>query len=170
MIDFTNSQNDNFDFAMFGIPKNVVEEMNLDYMLKDGLDKLVESQEMIKKCKNKVMILFDGYNEDRREIYEIFEVRDYIQALTLDFPYWFYFCSTDPKDGTLRVIHLAHCRFKNFGPGGAKVNVEDANKNYDFLLQHLIDFYSKYNLDKADLKIRITEVADYFRNSKVIPL
>ena len=59
------------------------------------LNKLMESPEMAKSYREKVHILFDGYNETSREVSEISEVRNYVDKLDKKFPFWLYFLSKE---------------------------------------------------------------------------
>ncbi len=153
-----------FDCIVILIPKSVVEQQDLDFTL-SGLDKLLVDEETIRKSKNKLTVGFDGYDDDPRELYEIDEVKDYIRAITVKFPYWFYFFST--KDHSLWVILLAHCRFRKFGPGGAKIENEDARKIMGYLFSKLNDFYRKHNLDESELALISRGVGEYFASHKI---
>lgn len=153
-----------FDCIVILIPRSVVEQQDLDFTL-SGLDKLLVDEETIRKSKNKLTLGIDGYDDDPREVYEIQEIRDYIQAITVKFPYWFYFCST--KDHSLWIILLAHCRFRKFGPGAAKIETGDAGKIMASLFRNLNDFYRKYNLDESELALISREVGEYFASHKI---
>lgn len=153
-----------FDCIVFLIPKSVVEEQDLDFML-SGLQKLIKNEETIRKSKNKVTIGFDGYDDDPREVYDIDEIRSYIQDVSLKFPYWFYFCNT--KDHSLWIILLAHCRFRKFGPGVAKVLNEDAKKTYNVFLANLINFYEEHNLCQTDFVLLSKDVCNYFESRQI---
>lgn len=47
-----------------------------------------------------------GYDTHPEELFEILEVRTYIQQLSREFPYWLYFAST--KSSSLQMIALCH--------------------------------------------------------------
>jgi hypothetical protein len=163
MIISTNPKD--FDCIVLLIPKSVVEQQDLDFTL-SGLEKLLVNEETIQKSKNKLTVGFDGYDDDPRELYEIDEVRDYIQAITEKFPYWFYFCST--KDHSLWIILMAHCKFRKFGPGAAKVETKDARKIMAYLFSNLNEFLEKHNLGQSELKSLTKEIREYF-SSHIIP-
>jgi hypothetical protein len=57
------------------------------------LKHLLSSRELVRDFRTRVDITFDGYNETSEELFEIPRVRDYVQALDEEFPYWLYFLS-----------------------------------------------------------------------------
>jgi len=57
------------------------------------LKHLISSRENIRANMLNVDISFDGYENTREELFEIPEVRRYVHALDVDFPYWLYFLS-----------------------------------------------------------------------------
>ncbi len=162
MIISTNPKD--FDCIVILIPKSVVEQQDLEFTM-SGLDKLLVDEETIRKSKNKLTVGFDGYDDDPREIFEIDEIRDYLQAVTKKFPYWFYFCSK--SEHTLWAILTAHCRFRKFGPGGAKVDIEDFKQIMSFLFIKLNEFYREHNLDENDLVSLSKEIEEYFSTQQM---
>lgn len=57
------------------------------------LKTLLRSPETARAYKERVDIAFDGYNDDHRELDEIEEVRNYVQKLDAEFPFWLFFLS-----------------------------------------------------------------------------
>ncbi len=153
-----------FDCIVILIPKSVIEQQDLDFTL-SGLNKLLIDRETIRKSRGKLIVGIDGYDDDSREVYEILEVREYIQSVTFKFPYWFHFCST--KDHCLWIIFLSHCRFRKFGPGAAKIESEDVVKLMEYLFSHLNGFYRKHNLDESELISISRDVGEYFANPEM---
>ena len=170
MSPITKDHREDFDLGVFMVPKAVVERMDVDFTYNDGLDHLLESPEMIQKGRNKIIIGFDGYDDDPREVFDIFEIKDYIQSLTLKFPYWLYFCGKDEKDDTLRMIVLAHCNNnRNFGPGTVRINAAEFYGVCNMLAKHLAGFCIKYNLPKSEYQDQIKAVDDYFKKKTSLP-
>ena len=158
------SNPNNFDHVVFLIPRDVVEQQDLDFML-SGLGKLLADEKTIRLSKDKVTIGFDGYDDDAREVYEVQEIREYIKAVTLRFPHWFYFCSK--QDHTLWILLMAQCRFRKFGPGVAKVLTEDAEEIYSFLLTDLLEFCKKNNLSEKEFASTSLEISKYFETQRI---
>lgn len=57
------------------------------------LKSLLRSPEVTRFYRERVDIAFDGYNDDPRELDEIEEVREYVQTLDQQFPFWLFFLS-----------------------------------------------------------------------------
>lgn len=57
------------------------------------LRQLVASPDVARSYQEKVDITFHGYDNDRRELYEIPEVRSYVHKLDKEFPFWLFFLS-----------------------------------------------------------------------------
>ena len=53
--------------------------------------RLLESVETARLLRERVDISFHGYDADRRELFEIPEVRQFVASLDRSFPYWLYF-------------------------------------------------------------------------------
>jgi hypothetical protein len=52
------------------------------------LDTLLANRERVLGHVGGVSLVFDGYDEDQRELYEIAQVRDYARSLARRWPYW----------------------------------------------------------------------------------
>jgi hypothetical protein len=57
------------------------------------LQHLLRTPEIARAYKERVDIAFDGYNDDPRELHEIEEVRNFVQKLDEEFPFWLFFLS-----------------------------------------------------------------------------
>ena len=68
------------------------EVTNKDYKrIINSLDILKEAG---KEAKSKLFLVFDGYENDKREIYEIPEIRDFVKYIYDKYKYLFYFLTT----------------------------------------------------------------------------
>jgi hypothetical protein len=74
------------------VSREEVEMVNLNPAL-GILRSCVNSQEAARYFKENVEITFHGYDSGPRELFEIVEVRNYVQNLDDKFPYWLYFMS-----------------------------------------------------------------------------
>lgn len=59
----------------------------------DVLKSLIRSPAHARQWRERVDIMFDGYNETREELFEIVEVRNFVYQLDEQFPFWFFFLS-----------------------------------------------------------------------------
>ena len=78
------------DHVSIAVPREEVEAGDLSTTL-SMLAPLVHSRSTAQNFRERVAIYFDGYNETRDELFEIVEVRNFVQALDARFPYWLYF-------------------------------------------------------------------------------
>jgi hypothetical protein len=60
-----------------------------------SLGKCVETAQRIFEMRETVELTFDGYSDDHRALYEILEVRHFVQKLDIQFPYWLYFLTKE---------------------------------------------------------------------------
>ncbi len=103
-------------------------------------DRLRATKELAYQCQGKVEISFHGYDADPRELFEIEEVRRYIQLLDPVLPELFYFTRTDMPTDTLRTF--AFCQTKIELPDGRSTRfitrqlVYDTDKVGLFLERH----------------------------------
>ena len=89
-----------FDFIIHSVTKKEVLKKDifaLNRILKSLRDDLTKSY-------GKTMIIFDGYDNDQREIYEIQEIREYVKKLFDENNDLFYFIT---KIGSLNKVILA---------------------------------------------------------------
>ena len=89
-----------FDFIIHSVTKKEVLKKDifaLNQILKSLRKDLIKSY-------GKAMIIFDGYDNDQREIYEIQEIREYVKKLFNENNDLFYFIT---KIGSLNKVILA---------------------------------------------------------------
>ena len=70
-------------------------------------DNLRATKELAYGCQGKIEILFWGYEDDPRELFEIDEVRQYVGRLDAVLPELFFFARADDDAVTLRLF--MHC-------------------------------------------------------------
>lgn len=80
----------NYDQIILFFDRPMIESGNVDKVV-GGLNVLIENKESIEKYAGKVTFTFDGWNEDKRELYEISVVKNWLRKLTDRFPYWLVF-------------------------------------------------------------------------------
>jgi hypothetical protein len=114
----------------------------------------LESRNTVVGGKRRVTVLFEGYDDDPRDVYDIPEIRRYAKALDDAFPYWFYFASL--HDGsTLQVFALCLCRVIKAG-GGSKPHTDDY-KTFLFLhIAALNELCERFKLGDT-VKLQVTD-------------
>jgi hypothetical protein len=80
------------DFIFVVVSRKEVYVEGVDEVL-GVLHYLATSPEALTTHRERVDIRFDGFNDDPRELWEIPEVRSFVERLDQQFPYWLYFLS-----------------------------------------------------------------------------
>ena len=89
-----------FDFIVHPVTKKEVLKKDIF-----ALNQILQSlRDDLTKSYGKTMIIFDGYDNDQREIYEIQEIREYVKKLFDENNDLFYFIT---KIGSLNKVILA---------------------------------------------------------------
>jgi hypothetical protein len=78
------------DYLMLVIPHREVEAGDVGPTL-SVLTELVRSRRTARAFMERVALAFDGYNDTTQELFEIPQVREFVQSLDGRFPYWLYF-------------------------------------------------------------------------------
>lgn len=85
-----NNQPDPTDFLSILVSRQEIELQEFDKILA-VLNGLIKDNEIIKKFYDRVDIGVDWYNDDKRELWEIPEVKQFFRILDNQWPYWFFF-------------------------------------------------------------------------------
>ena len=72
----------------------------------DRLLQLSDRADRVRRCEGRLLVQFEGYDRDAREVTEIPECRSFFQALTRTWPFWLHFLN---KDRGSDQIALAIC-------------------------------------------------------------
>lgn len=111
----------------------------------DALDRLLtlsDSPELVRRFEDRVSFVFDGYDVDPREIYEIPECVQFFRALDAKWPYWFHFIDKQPKAFGL-IFRLA-LDYELFAVKGQKRGF--ALKDPEQLRRKMLGWFSGVNL------------------------
>jgi hypothetical protein len=79
------------------------------------LQKLLKP-ENAKRLKGRLVFGIRGYDDDPRELFEVPEVRTWMEELDCEFPYWFYFMGLGPRS-TLAFVAFSLCRWEKVTGG-----------------------------------------------------
>jgi hypothetical protein len=85
-----NNQPDPTDFLSILVSRQEIELQEFDKIL-TVLSGLIQDNEIIKKFYDRVDIGVGWYNDDKRELWEIPEVKQFFRILDNQWPYWFFF-------------------------------------------------------------------------------
>jgi hypothetical protein len=104
MSDIPTEVSDSLGPLVIVVSKKEVMDRNIEPAL-DVLRGLMLSPEISKAYKENVKIIFQGYNENISELYKIKAVREYVNLLDEEFPFWFFFLSKE----YLGLQNMVHC-------------------------------------------------------------
>ena len=106
------------DFVTIVVTRQEIQAGNKTNVL-ESLKTLISSPETARKWFERVDIAIDGYNQTREELFEIVEVRNFVQELDDEFPFWLFFLSK--RDTGLQCI--AYCFLPPFLTQAAKAEI-----------------------------------------------
>lgn len=107
---------DPLTIVMLGVPREAVERGHIETYLRE-FDKYGK-----RKMRSQVMLVFDGYDLDSRELYQIPEVRKWVNRLYVNVPHLFYFLTAENYN--IRIVYL--CLVELGGRQGEQVSIEPA--------------------------------------------
>lgn len=105
-----NEQIKDSGLVLLNVSRDEIEEQDISGFT-ELLSRLIINDDMIKKAKGKISFMIDGYNHDKREIYEIPEVRTWTKKVIPAFKYWGYFLNMDEylrNKAGLRMLHFCY--------------------------------------------------------------
>jgi hypothetical protein len=113
------------------------------------------------RYKNNVTLSFQGYDEDPRALFQIEEVRQFVQSLNAKWYMWFFFMTKEVPISPLAVITLCLCRYRR-SPLGLFVPVrEDSKKFFWFHFGALRAVCKINNVSSEQTETVVNEVIDY---------
>ena len=146
------------DLVMIGIGRDKVESNDISLALSTLAD-LFADPNTVRRLQGRVSLLFEGYDDDPREVYEIPEVRRFCATLDRRFPYWLYFLTT--IQDSLKVVTFCLVRVKVLRPGQIWVDTDDLER---FLLSHLSSMntvFDRYSLGEKAKLAQTERVCEY---------
>jgi hypothetical protein len=124
---------------------------------------LAADRESIRKYANSVYLVFNGYDNDKRELFEIAEVRDFVQALHGEFPHWFHFLNK--VDPTLLLVCCCIVPSKVIAREDGQVGIEMKQGGMARLILELYSemnhLYSENGLTKKENELMTSIVNEY---------
>lgn len=75
----------------------------------------------------RISLVIDGYNDDPRELFEVPEVRAYVQRIDQQWPYWFFFLSQ--ADDSIKLVESCLCDTIEVIPGVASIDIQQMERS-----------------------------------------
>ena len=115
------------------------------------LNALLRSREAIWQYRGQVSLVVDGYNDDRRELVDIPEVRAFLREFDARWPYWAFFFNQ--VDDSIKLLGSCLCAECYLGQGQVEVNPE---KLRNFLLRGfgaMNALFSDHGFPESELEV-----------------
>ncbi len=113
----------------------------------------------------RISVVIDGYNADSRELFEIPEVRRYIQQLDALWPYWFFFLSQ--ADDSIKVIESCLCDTIEVVPGVTSIDTQQLCDCLDRHFSALNSYCEAINLPESKIQEISEGIISLIHNSAV---
>lgn len=126
------------DFVHYAVAREDIESGNVK-PLSEFFKRLLVNDDVAINLQGKVEVTVDGYISDKRELWEIRDVRRWVKKAEPKIKYWFYFCANPEKNSTL--IWLLTCL-----TNVTSVTVDPSNKdklNVEIETQPLADVIAR---------------------------
>jgi hypothetical protein len=127
-----------------------------------ALEFLNNDPEEAVRYKNNVTLSFQGYDEDPRALFQIEEVRQFVEELNAKWYSWFFFMTKDASISPLAVITLCLCQYKRSRAGRFRPVAADAKGLYKYHFTALRFVCKTCNLSDEQTESAVQEVIDYF--------
>lgn len=98
-----------FDLVVLQASRREVEAQNISSML-ERLMALSDNRETVLCLQEKVLLHFDGFDGDPREVSEIPEIRSFMRMLVDQWPHWFWFLARE--QGTISLFMSLICKVR----------------------------------------------------------
>lgn len=130
------------------------------YFLIDALDRIQETGELMIHLKNKVDISFDDYDFDKRELFEIPEVKNWVINLFKKSNCWPYLMAMDDSSSFMKIALYCHLPDYNKTESNGRFTLEyDPKKALEFVklvFDKLNQFCEEKNID-MEINRQITD-------------
>lgn len=88
------------DYVHYSVPKADIESGNIK-PLSEFFSRILSNDDLSISLQGKVVVSVDGYFFDKRELWQIREVRRWAKKAEPKIKYWFFFCANPEKNDTL---------------------------------------------------------------------
>ncbi len=114
--------------------------------------------------KGRVSLHVSGYDLDTRELFEIPEVRRYLQSLDEEWPFWFFFLSQ--ADESLKVLAMCLCSSTAVAPGQTRMDPDDFARFWERGVDAMGFLFHTYEYRSADGEALLMQIARFFANGQ----
>lgn len=155
------------DRIIFIVDKSDIEKKNYSQLIM-AFARLEVNAELILNLKGKVDVWIHGYDEDKRELYEIKEVKEWLIDVFKKINSWTYFLAMDKTAFFLKSLFICHAKVTRITHG--KICTIKYEKSENFILEMLNglnEFCDKHNISEATNKELTYKLFKYLSEGKI---
>lgn len=131
-----------------------------------GLNLFARSKTLGPQAQGKLRVGFSGFENDRRELWLIPEVRSFVAGLDKVFPYWFFMA--DLRSDTLFVLASCICRTIEVGPGQTILNPDDLTHFFERQFDGMNELWEFHALSDAANEKVTDQIVAYFGTRQIL--
>lgn len=125
--------------------------------IKELFDQYIKNNQVLIDKRNTIDIIFRGYDDDPREIFEIPEIRNWINtSVDIGIP-WFYFLDFNCKNNGLNLLIQSYCGVKN------AVKLQDGSYDFTYKGKNIAEFYKK-NFRNLNIFTEVNDISVEINN------
>jgi hypothetical protein len=147
-------------FMHIVVPRDEIERCEIEATL-NALQVLMDGTETARRFKNNVTISFQGYDQDHRGLFEIAEVREFVEELNANWYAWLFFMTKDIRISPLAAIALCLCRYTRSSNGLFIPVKKDSKRFFWDQFGALRGHCKAYGLSNEQTEAAVYEVIDY---------
>jgi len=134
------------------ISREAVDACDVERVFKHSLRFLMAAREDVILYRQQVSVVFEGWDDDPRELVDVPEIRSFVKAMARRWPEWaFFFNQIDPSI-TLWISCLVGDSFP--GGGAVEINVELLKVVLQQSLNGMNSVYDLHGFSEKDLEIQ----------------
>ena len=157
------------DRIIFMVDKSDIEKRNYSQLIM-AFDRLEVNPELILNLKGKVDVWIQGYGEDRRELYEIKEVKEWITAIFKKKNSWAYFLAMDKPASFLKLLFICYAKVTRITPGKI-YKIEIAYESLGYFISELFnglnEFCDQHNISESTNRELSKKLTEYLSEGEI---
>jgi hypothetical protein len=111
------------------------------------------------RMRGQISISFDGYSHERRAIFTVPEVREFVARIHAAWPYWFFFLNQ--VDHSIKVVAACLCDMRRVEPASWRLSQADLMRFVGEGMTAMGDLGKRYRFDDAEMDAIATGVFQY---------
>lgn len=128
------------------IPRDQIERQNISTTL-EKLLVLTDNRQQALLRKESLMISVSGYDSDKREIFEIPEVRAFFKRLTAEWPYWLWFLARGARQIGLLMALICDIKIHRKGRQvGTAIDEKQMTQALGDMLERSIPMFINFDI------------------------